>query len=171
MKLILRTYLGFLDLCANVVGLGVAAIALLVSVEVLIRTLGIGTLHWLIEVVEYALFMMTFIAAPWVLSKGAHVRVDVLLVIASPRMRFYLELLIDSLGMVISFLLFYYGLDATIDSLSKNALIYKQLVVPEGWLLIALPFSGALLTIEFARRVWRTFTEAAVEDVQSHEGF
>ena len=171
MKLVLRTYLGLLDFCANIVGLGVGAIALLVSAEVLIRTLNVGTFHWLIEVVEYALFVMTFIAAPWVLSKGAHVRVDVVLVFASPRVRYYLELLIDTLGMVISFLLFYYGLDATIDSLAQKALIYKQLVVPEGWLLIALPFSGALLTIEFGRRVWRTFTGAAAEDAQSPEGF
>ena len=65
-------------------GVSLGLIALTVTLDVGLRNLGWGNLPWLIEVAEYTLFVSTFLAAPWVLSLGAHVRVDVL-VSALPR--------------------------------------------------------------------------------------
>ncbi|MGI9464428.1 MAG: TRAP transporter small permease subunit, partial [Aestuariivirgaceae bacterium] len=57
-------------------GFALAALALLITTDVVIRNLGIGNFPWLLEVSEYVLFISTFLAAPWVLRENAHVSVD-----------------------------------------------------------------------------------------------
>ena len=56
----------------------IGAMALLIAGDVGLRTAGWGSLPWSVEVAEYILFGATFLAAPWVLREGGHVRVDVL---------------------------------------------------------------------------------------------
>jgi TRAP-type C4-dicarboxylate transport system permease small subunit len=68
-------YLKLLNLCGLLAGMAYGSMALLVTIEVVIRNLGIGSLLWLTEVIEYTLFVATFIAAPWVLNQAGHVRV------------------------------------------------------------------------------------------------
>lgn len=150
-----RLYNFALDASGLLAGLAFAAISVLVTVDVVIRNFGIGNLPWLLEVAEYTLYIATFIAAPWVLRQGAHVRVDLLLNIVGARAARSLECLVDALGIAISLVLFWYGMAAFLDSYRLGSLIFKQLVIPEWWLLVFIPFTTALLAIEFAIRLRR----------------
>ena len=138
-----------------VAGLLIASIAVLVSLEVVMRNVGLGTLPWLIELVEYALYVSTFLAAPWVLSLGGHVRVDILVAALPRRAAIGLEILIDLVGAAISLALLRYGLAATLDAHRIGSLIIKTLIVPEWWLLAVIPFASLLLALEFLRRAAR----------------
>jgi len=148
-------YARLLELCGLLAGATIGVLALLVSVDVLIRNLGIGNFPWLLEVAEYALYVTTFLAAPWVLRLGAHVRVDLLLSVLPPAAARVLEIVVDALGAVICLVLFYYGLLAAVDSFGLGARIAKELLVTEWWLLAVIPLSSALLAVEFALRVRR----------------
>ena len=53
--------------------------ALLVTLDVVMRNVGLGTLAWVNEVSEYSLPVATLLIAPWLLHRNQHVRLDVLL--------------------------------------------------------------------------------------------
>lgn len=128
---------------------------LVITVEIFIRGLGIGSLPWAIEAVEYALLGVTFLAAPWVLWKGAHVRVDILVEIMPPKMQRAADLLANISGVVVCAVIFYYGLVSTIGLYNSDTRIFRVLVVKEWWLFSLVPFSCALMLIEFARRIFK----------------
>jgi TRAP-type C4-dicarboxylate transport system permease small subunit len=111
---------------------------------------------WLLELSEYALYVTTFIAAPWVLSLGSHVRVDLLTVSVPPAAARILEVLADILGLAISAIMGWYGLRVVMDGIARGDLIYKEIVIPEWWLLVFIPFGCLLLAVEFLRRLCRT---------------
>ena len=109
MAVLSEGYARLLDLCGTLAGLIIALLAVLVSTDVLIRNLGIGNFPWLLEISEYALFVATFLAAPWVLRQGAHVRVDLLVTSLPKRIARPFELAVDLIGIAICLTLLYYG--------------------------------------------------------------
>jgi len=142
-------------------GAVIALLALMISIDVVIRNVGIGNFPWLLEVAEYGLYVTTFLAAPWVLSLGAHVRVDVLINIVPKGIARLLELVADLIGLGASTVLFYYGLAATRTSYADGSLIFKDLVVTEWYLLAVMPLSAVLLMVEFVLRLRRGATGRA----------
>ena len=64
---------------------------------------------WLIDAIEYGLFTGTFLAAPWVLREGAHVRVDIVVTTLPPRGAALLETLADLIGLAVCLILLWYG--------------------------------------------------------------
>ncbi|MDF1554159.1 MAG: TRAP transporter small permease subunit [Deferrisomatales bacterium] len=136
-------------------GVLVAGMALGVTVDVVSRNLGFGGLPWMIEVSENALYMATFLAAPWVLSLGAHVRVDLVLNVLSPGAGRVLEIGADLCGLGVSLVFVWFGYDATADAARLGSMIAKQLVIPEWWLLCVIPLSFLFMAVEFVLRLRR----------------
>jgi TRAP-type C4-dicarboxylate transport system permease small subunit len=141
-------------LCA-VFGLTLGAIVLLICVDVMVRALGVGSLPWLIELTEYLMYAGTFLAAPWVLRQGSHVRVDMLLVALPRRLAVRLEQLVDLCGFGVSVVLLWYGALVVADAWRTNMVQYKTWYVPEWLLLLAIPTGALLLALEFVLRVCR----------------
>lgn len=166
-------YAWLLNTCGTLAGLIFAALAVLVSTDVLIRNLGIGNFPWLIEVAEYGLFVATFLATPWVLHEGAHVRVDLMVTALPARLARAVELAMDGAGLAISLTFVYYGLAAALDAFRIGSLIFKELIVAEWWLLAVIPASMLLLAIEFLLRLWRAGapTGEAAEGAPPRPGF
>lgn len=136
-------------------GLVFGAMAVLVSLDVVLRNLGLVSFPWLLEVSEYALYVTTFLVAPWVLHLGAHVRVDVLFNFLGPTSARMVSFLADLIGLGASAVLGWYGARIAWAAYVRNEFVFKQLVIPEWWLLIVIPVSCTLLTVEFARRLLR----------------
>jgi TRAP-type C4-dicarboxylate transport system permease small subunit len=145
--------------CGFVVGLALVALAVLITLDVLLRNLGLFSSGALLEITEYTLFVTTFMAAPWVLRLGSHVRVDLLLTHMPPPVARLMEIAADAAGLVSAVLLGWHGFRVTLVSFERGHLIVKQLTVPEWMLMIVIPVSCLLLAIEFLRRIavaWRT---------------
>ncbi len=134
-------------------GVGLGVLAVLITVDVVIRNAGIGNFPWLLEVSEYVLFAATFLAAPWVLRESAHVSVDVLLTGLPPGARRAFGLLANALGIGISGIVTWYALRVTSDAYERGDLIFKELVVPEWPFLAVVAVSGGLLVAEFALKL------------------
>lgn len=153
-------------------GLIIATMAVLITADVLLRNAGIANMPWLLELSEYALYVATFIAAPWVLSLGSHVRVDLVVTSVPPAVRRMFEIAADLLGGAISATIGWYGLRVVMDSHARGDMIYKELVVPEWWLFVFIPFGSLLLAIEFLRRLVRAIaTPEPLTDSKITEGF
>lgn len=127
----------------------------LVTADILLRNLTRGGFPWANEISEYALYVMTLLTAPWLLRRGQHVRVDVLLGLVPPRVAWTMEALADLIGLAVCVVLVRYGFAMAAESQRLGSLTIKNLVFPEWWLLAPLPLAFALLALEFAFRFAR----------------
>jgi len=144
-----------LEFFCTVFALVLGALIFLMCLDIAIRNFKIGSLPWLIELTEYAMYAGTFLAAPWVLRLGSHVRVDVLLVSLPKRWAVRLEQLVDLVGLAISLVLVYYGALAVFDAWSTDLVARKTWNFEEWLLLLPIPVAGLLLAVEFVLRIAR----------------
>jgi TRAP-type transport system small permease protein len=134
-------------------GIGTALIAL----DVALRNLAGTGFPWLIDAIEYGLFAGTFLAAPWVLREGAHVRVDIVVTTLPPRGAAFLETVADLVGLAICLILLWYGAKVTLDAQALGSMVLKSIIFPEWWALAVVPLSSLLLAIEFVLRLSRAY--------------
>jgi len=138
-----------LAIAAALILLGMVVI---VTADIVLRnTMGNG-LVWANEVSEYSLYLMTLLTAPWLLRRGQHVRLDIILTLVPARVAWLMEAVGDLLGLVVSVVLIRYGFAMSFDSWRLGAITIKNLVFPEWWLLAPLPVTFVLLAIEFVFR-------------------
>lgn len=140
-------------LAAVLVGFMVAVIC----ADVLMRNFKLGNLPWSTEVAEYTLYLSTFLAAPWLLRQGAHVRMDLLIKSLPPTAGWVLELVADVIGLFTCAAMTYSCTNAALASAAQNSLIFKILVFPEWWLIASANLMFGALTIECLCRLQRQF--------------
>lgn len=148
-----RLYARALDACAVVAALLLGVVALLVTGDVVARNVGLGTLPWILEVSEYVLPLATFLIAPWLLRRGEHVRLDLLITGLPPAAGRVLQRVADGLGLAICMVFVVYGAKAVAGSAQQGSMVLKSVVFPEWWLYAPVPPCFALLAVEFVRRM------------------
>ena len=146
------------------VAASICAMAVLITVDVGLRAFRIGNLPWLNEVAEYALYVGTFLAAPWALRLGAHVRIDIIVDSLPDRASRLLEQFVDALGGGVSAVLLYFGCVGTVQAYEFGHMQFKTITIPNWPLLSVFAFAMLLLTIEFALRFARAFQPDAARD-------
>lgn len=144
-----------LDALAAAAALLLLAMVVVVCADIVLRNVTGAGIAWANEASEYALYVMTLLTAPWLLRRGQHVRLDILLTLVPPRLAWLLEAFGDMLGFAVSLILVRYGLAMTSDSALIGAITIKNLVFPEWWLLAPLPAAFTLMAMEFVLRFGR----------------
>jgi TRAP-type C4-dicarboxylate transport system permease small subunit len=155
MRALLEAFERVLEFFCSLFGLALGALIALMCVDIAIRNLRIGSLPWLIELTEYVLYAGAFLAAPWVLRQGAHVRVDAVLASLPTRHAVRLEQLIDLVGLGVALVLLYYGIVAVVDAWRSDLVARKTWNFDEWLLLLPIPLSALLLAVEFVLRIAR----------------
>jgi TRAP-type C4-dicarboxylate transport system permease small subunit len=137
------------------------AMMLMICADVLLRNValirGVQGLPWSNELTENMLYLITMFSAPYLLRKGQHIRVDILLRMLPRHVAWYFEWVTDALAFACCIALALYGAQATLASHDSGALTIKTLVTPEWWFLAPLPFAFLLLAVEIlfrVRRLW-----------------
>jgi len=143
------------DLLAVVAALILLAMVLVVTADIVLRNTARVGFAWANEITEYALYLITLLTAPWLLRRGQHVRIDVMLVLVPPRVAWLMEAAADITGLAASLVLIWYGSVMTAQSARLGSLTIKNLVFPEWWLLWPLPICFVLIAIEFVFRFHR----------------
>lgn len=142
-------------LLAACVAISIGLIALLIPLNLLIVKMQWGALSWLHEAIEYTLYAGIFLAAPWVLRQGAHVRVDVVISALPKSSATRLEQIMDGIGIIICLILFYYGMRATISEFQAGTMPDRDLRIANWIVLSVFALSFFLLTFEFLFRIRR----------------
>jgi TRAP-type C4-dicarboxylate transport system permease small subunit len=101
------------------------------------------------------LYLVTMLTAPWLLRRGQHIRVDIVLRVVPRRAGWILEWLADALGLACCLAIAYYGARAALASFNAGSVSIKTLVTPEWWLLSVLPVAFLALSIEMLFRMRR----------------
>jgi TRAP-type C4-dicarboxylate transport system permease small subunit len=141
-----------LDAMAIAAAVILFAMVVLVTADILLRNTGAGGFVWSNEVSEYALYAITLLTAPWLLRRGQHVRLDLVLIMVSSRVARLMEAVGDMIGFATCLVLLRYGTAMTYESWRLNSITIKNLYFPEWWLLAPLPLAFLLLAIEFVFR-------------------
>ena len=131
------------------------AMTLLIGADVVTRNVGLGGIPWSGEMSEDILYLLTLLAAPWLLRQGQHIRVDILLRAVPARIGWFAEWIGDLLGLACSLYFVWYGWKVLAASYQSGAITIKTLVTPEWWLLAPLPVAFALFALEFVFRMHR----------------
>ncbi len=133
----------------------IGLIAVLIPVNLFLVKTQIGSLWWLYEGVEYALYTGVFIGAPWVLQQGAHIKIDVLIGALPAQFTSSLEKLLDGAGMSLCLVLCFYGVRAALSEFEDGTLPDKDLRIENWIVLVIFALSFLLLAVEFALRLLR----------------
>jgi len=126
-----------------------------ICADVISRGLGMRGFGWSGEVSEYIMYLSTFMAAPWLLRLGRHVRLDLVLQALPLRLSYSIEWLTDLIGLGVSVTMAVAGVRVVLASHANGNLIIKTLEFPEWYLMLPVPFTFALLALEFVFRMYR----------------
>jgi TRAP-type C4-dicarboxylate transport system permease small subunit len=142
--------------CALILGM-----TLMICADVFLRNVRIIPamvgLEFANEISEAMLFLVTLLTAPWLLRRGQHIRVDIVLRAVPPRVGWVFEWIVDLLALSCCALIAWYSGRAALASFSAGSLSIKTLVTPEWWLLSVLPLAFAALTLEMLFRMRRLY--------------
>lgn len=137
----------------------IAAMTLMICADVLLRNVplipGVQGLAWSNELSETGLYLITMLAAPWLLREGRHIRVDIVLRAIPAKAGWVCEWISDAIAFACCACMVVYGARATWESFSQGSITIKTLVMPEWWALAPLPAAFALLAVEVLFRMRR----------------
>lgn len=138
-------------------GVLLCTLTCLICLDVLTRNLpwlsfGLGfSMGWTLEVAEYHLYLITFLAAPWVLRSGGHIAVDLLVQNLSDTVARRLARFSYLIGAIVCTVLLVYACKVLWASFSAGTLVYKALVIPEWPLFVPPPITFSLMLLIFLR--------------------
>ncbi|MFQ5439483.1 MAG: TRAP transporter small permease [Paracoccaceae bacterium] len=156
-------YNWFLKFLISLVAGSIGLFAIFIPFNLLLVKQHWGSIWWLNEAIEYALYVGVFIGAPWVLQQGAHVRVDVFISALPRRAAIWLERLLNIIGAGLCALLTFYGTRASMWEYADGTLPDKDLRIANWYMLAVFAISFFLLTMEFLFRLRRAAALAEKE--------
>ena len=131
------------------------AMVIIVTADILLRNLFVSGFVWANEVSEYALYLITMLTAPWLLRRGQHIRLDLVLTAVPRKAAWVIEAIGDAFGFVVCVVMLWYSWLMTYEAWRLGSITIKNLIFPEWWMLAPLPACFLLLAIEFIFRFRR----------------
>jgi len=140
--------------CALLLGM-----TLMICADVLLRNVriipGVAGLEWSNEISEAMLYLVTMLTAPWLLRRGQHIRVDIILRAVPKQIGWIFEWAVDIMGLVCCLFIAHSGARAALASYKAGSISIKTLITPEWWLLSVLPVAFVALSLEMLFRMRR----------------
>jgi TRAP-type C4-dicarboxylate transport system permease small subunit len=155
MPALAKIYGRILEGCGLVAALLVFAMTALIVADVILRNRFNVTIPASVELTEYAMFFASAFAAPWLLRRGQHIRIDIVIARVPPAAGWVMEILCDLIGLALSLLMSWYSIAMVLRSWRGDTLVVKNLIFPEWYILWPLPVMFVLLAIEFVFRLRR----------------
>ena len=148
-----------IDLMAFLAGVMLVGAVLIVCFEIWMRYLVRKPQVWTVEVCEYILFAIAFLGAPWLLKKGGHVSIDIIVAQMAPKTQIYLGLFSKAMGILISVIICGFSMATSWDAYISGVVVIKTLSIPKYYFLMLIALGYFLLLIEFGRQFFGHFKE------------
>lgn len=132
---------------AILAGAILSAVAIAISIDVTLRACCSSAIHGLTDMTEHGIAAATFMAAPWVLMKNAHVAVDLVTMALPTPIRRHVAMVVNLFGAAASAIFFWYVLQALLTAFGRGSMVRGIIVVPE-WLTFVAP-SLCMLLVAF----------------------
>ena len=126
-----------------------------VTVDVVLRAVVRRGIAWSSEVSEYGVYLVTLLAAPYLLRHGLHVRIDVLSSRVSGAPGRWLARVVDACGGLVCLAIAVYALFMVQQSFAAGSMVIRNIIFPEWIVMAPLPAAFLILAIEFFLGLWR----------------
>jgi TRAP-type C4-dicarboxylate transport system permease small subunit len=126
----------------------VAAMAIGVSAEVILRIFGFPSIIGLIELTEYGLFISTFFMAPHLLRTNEHIRVDIAMSRVNPAAARQVEYSVLAAIIAVSIVTGVVGSAILVNSAREGTLLFKDLIIPKWWLDWVIPLTSSVMALQ-----------------------
>jgi TRAP-type C4-dicarboxylate transport system permease small subunit len=132
-----------------------AAMMVVICLDVMLRNLGYQSSAHFFTFTEYALLMVPCMGAPWLVREKGHIYVEILLMSLGARARSRMTMGIGLLCIALCLVLAWYGFDITWQNFVQNEKDVRSLDMPRWMVVIWIPLGFSLMAVEFARFLWR----------------
>jgi TRAP-type C4-dicarboxylate transport system permease small subunit len=132
-------------------GFLIAAMMVVITIDVVVRNLGFQSSSHFFSFTEYALLLVPCLGAPWLVREKGHIYVEILLMYLSPRRRAALRVLIGIVCIAVCVVLAWYGFEVTIRDYLTNEKDVRSLDMPRWMIVGFVPLSFTMMAIEFLR--------------------
>src|SRR5215213_8363553 len=124
-----RGYGRLLDVLAAAACVLILAMTLMICADVFLRNVrivpGLAGLEWANEISEAMLLLITLLTAPWLLRRGQHIRVDIVLRAVPARVGWAFEWTVDVLALGCCALIAWYSARAALASYLAGSVSIK----------------------------------------------
>ena len=131
----------------------ILSMSLWITYDVLTRNLLGWSSPWAFDLSEYALVWMTFLAAPWILLRDAHVRVEILVDAVGPRAQRAIGVAVSIVGLLICLVLAWRTGIAAVEYAQNDVRMARIWNIPRIYPYIAVPIGSAALALAFIARL------------------
>ena len=149
--MISRAYAVLLYGMAWLAGLLIAAMMVVITIDVVVRNLGYQSSAHFFTFTEYALLIVPCLGAPWLVREKGHVYVEIIFTYLRPRQRAALRTLIAMVCIVVCLVLAWYGVEVALRDYVGNEKDVRSLDMPRWMIVSFVPLSFLMMAIEFAR--------------------
>ncbi|MBN1106383.1 MAG: TRAP transporter small permease [Deltaproteobacteria bacterium] len=144
-----------IDGMAVMAGVLLCGAVIIECVEICMRYFVRQPIVWSVEICEYILFSLAFLGAPWLLKRGGHVSVDILVERLGGKGRVFLVLLSSAMGVIVSALICWFSLVTAWECYQTGVVVTKTLTVPKAPFLLLIALGYLFLLGEFGRQFFR----------------
>lgn len=140
----------------------VAAMALTIGLEVLMRRVFSNSLPWVIQVNEYFVLAIPFLAGAWLLKQDGHTRLTLIQERMSPRIALSMKVATSILAAIVCSVLVWKTGGRVWDGIQAETIIRGDgFNVSQVWIWWVLPYGFALLVIQFLRDTYNGYRRLA----------
>ena len=132
-------------------GFLMAAMMVVICLDVVLRNLGYQSSAHFFTFTEYALLAVPCLGAPWLVREKGHIYVEILLMYLKPRARRLLTYAIGVICIAVCAVLAWYGFEVTLRDFMQNEKDVRSLDMPRWMVVGFIPLSFAMMGIEFLR--------------------
>ena len=133
----------------------IAAMALTIGLEVLMRRVFSNSLSWVIQVNEYFVMAIPFLAGAWLLKHEGHTRLTLVMERVSPRAANAMRVGTSLLAAAICGVLVWKTGSRVWEAVVEDTIIRgDSFAIRQAWVWWVLPFGFALLGVQFLRDAW-----------------
>jgi len=139
-------------------GLGaflIAAMMLIITVDVVVRNLGYQSSAHFFTFTEYDLLIVPCLGAPWLVREKGHIYVELLLMHLKPGARRWLLRFIGLACVAVCLVIAWYGFGVTYDNYVGMERDVRSFDAPRWMIVCWIPISFFIMAIEFALFLWR----------------
>ena len=151
-------------------GILLIATVAVVSANVIMRY-GLGrSIAWAIEVPEYALLFITFLGTAWLLRRGGHISIELVVSRLKPEHQAVTSIISSIICAIISLTLTWYGIKVTWDHFQAGYRLTSPLGPPSFLIQSIIPVGSFLLFTQFLRMACEQLTASKRHLDRNKEG-
>jgi len=154
-KYLVKAYDGVVLGMAALAAFLMAAMMVVICLDVLLRNLGYQSSAHFFTFTEYALLMVPCMGAPWLVREKGHIYVEIMLMTLGERARARMTVAIGLVCIALCLVLAWYGFGIAWQDFVRSEKDVRSLDMPRWMVVVWIPIGFFLMAVEFARYLWR----------------